>query len=78
MNVETGIALATTHVNGNASAQLCLDDAKSLVEKGFNDRFVLARCLASLTHSVGIFHPDYLKVRQALEEAKASSISAPA
>lgn len=64
MKAAQVIELARKHVGNGApmqgSAELCLQDAESRLERG---RYPEARNLAlkALRYSVGIFHPDYKK-----------------
>ncbi|BAU40154.1 hypothetical protein [Ralstonia phage RSP15] len=62
MKVQDIIKLAEKHVKvtGNTSAAICLQDAKSMIERGF-DNYARVRALDSLKHSVGVFHSDYKK-----------------
>lgn len=53
------IDAAMKHVGNNESARICLKDAKNHLETGSFD-FAYKRALASLKHSVGILHPDYI------------------
>lgn len=52
------LAIKHEKTAGNASASVCLYDAKGLMERGMGDH-ARSRALRSLAHSVGIFHRDY-------------------
>ena len=54
------MALAEKHQDKNASAAVCLQDAKSCKERGLHT-YAREQALKSLLHSVGGFHPDYQK-----------------
>lgn len=62
MNTNEVIRLARKHLGeGNeASARVALADAIALSDRGDLD-VAKARALHSLCHSVGVYHPDYLK-----------------
>jgi len=60
---QTAIDLATKWIDKGigtmvSSAQVCLDDAKTLMSEG-KYNLVCAWAKRSLAYSVGIFHPDY-------------------
>lgn len=57
------ITVARAHIMAgkpNGSAILCYNDAQALLAAG-NTSDARARALKSLAHSVGVFHPDYIK-----------------
>lgn len=64
MTAAEAIALAQKHVDARyesrmqSSAELCLADAKALMEKG-EERVAKNRAVRSLAYTVGILHPDY-------------------
>jgi hypothetical protein len=58
------MAKAAIHAN-NGSARLCVSDAQECYDKGDLEH-AYRRALASMAHSVGIGHADYLEA-QALE-----------
>jgi hypothetical protein len=60
------LALARKHLGKGdmeSSARVCLADAVHLRERGLLD-YARSRALTSLKYSVGVFHPDYMKVAQ--------------
>jgi len=63
------IALATRNADNGAamqsSAQLCLSDARELFTKG-DYGYANSRAIASLSYSVGMFHPDFKAASAAL------------
>ena len=63
------IALATRNADNGAtmqsSAQLCLDDARSLFAKG-DFGSANSRAIASLSYSVGILHQDWTTAKNLL------------
>jgi hypothetical protein len=66
MNASTAIGIAHeqyAEMQGGmrSSAKLCLDDAYAALGAG-NDAVAKARALKSLAYSVGIAHPDYIRV----------------
>ena len=56
------IARRNAALTGNASAVVCYNDALRCAERGL-DKYAVRRALASLGHSVGIFHADYRAVK---------------
>ena len=64
MPIEDIIVMANAFAeySGVSSTQLCLDDAKSLLAKGFKD-YAKDRALKSLAYSVGVGHPAYLAAK---------------
>lgn len=64
MNTEQILSLALKHLGSGSmvsSAQLCLDDAIALAAEG-KDAQAQRRALRSLAYSVGIGHPDFVRV----------------
>ena len=59
------IDLAAKNANGSDSAALCLSDAKACAARG-DHQHSRSRALASMRHSVGIFHADYRAALAAL------------
>lgn len=60
------IDLARKHLGLGAmvsSAQLCLDDAIALCDRGNNHLAARARALTSIAYSVGICHADYVALK---------------
>jgi hypothetical protein len=59
--------IAARHVANGAPAQssaiLCLDDARALAARDEN-LAAERRALDSLAHSVGVFHPDYVRAAE--------------
>lgn len=61
MNAQQVIELAEKHVEQaemRSSAQLCIDDAKASLARGFSD-YAKRSALRSLFYSVGKFSPVY-------------------
>lgn len=67
VNTKLALRLARRHVADNAateaSARLCLADAVKLEDRG-DLPYAILRATDSLAYSVGVFHADYLRVRQ--------------
>lgn len=64
--VATIIELASSHIGKGSmvsSAQLCLDDARALVERG-NHHYAAKRAIKSLAYSVGGFHVDHAQAER--------------
>lgn len=51
----------------SSSAELCLDDARSLLADG-NIRAAGERACESLAYSVGVLHPDYIRAKALVRE----------
>lgn len=66
MQIEQILKIAEKFSDMNASAAVCLQDAKHLAERGLNE-YAKKRALASLGHSVGIFHSDYQAVKKEIQ-----------
>ena len=63
MTTDKVMALARKHLgkgNMESSARLCMADAVHLQERGFLE-YARKRALKSLSYSIGILHPDYIK-----------------
>ena len=68
MSANDVIRLAQKHIGKGqmvSSAQLCLDDAKNLLNKG-DINFAIVRAIKSIAYSVGMSHIDYQKAITAL------------
>ena len=65
MDLNRALAIATQNINlGMASsAAICLIDAQNCIERGDHD-YAWGRVLASLRYSVGVFHKDYIFVKE--------------
>ena len=63
LNAWHAMAVATAHADStkNTSASLCIEDARQHMANG-NPEKAIGRIRASLAHSVGIFHPDYMGI----------------
>jgi hypothetical protein len=61
MTASEIIAIAKKHKGKNSSADLCLLDAIYCEQQNLEDH-AKKRAIHSLAYSVGIFHPDYIKV----------------
>lgn len=62
LNITEVLALAEKHIGEGrmvSSARLCLEDARSLADKG-HPILAHVRAMRSLQYSVGMFHPDYI------------------
>lgn len=64
MNAKKTLVLARKHAENGAamasSARLCIADAQTLLEAGF-EKMAKNRALKALAYCVGIWHEDYLK-----------------
>ncbi len=72
LKAENMISLAEHHARvttgWKSSAELCINDALSLMESGRYDD-ACAAALRSLSYSIGILHPDHAKAKAAVSFA---------